>query len=51
MLGMPPSPQDMLLRPLPETRGRAYHYAEDSARAVVAEQQAQGQGMQGADSM
>ncbi|KAL4418825.1 hypothetical protein ABPG77_004065 [Micractinium sp. CCAP 211/92] len=43
--------QDALLRPLPETRGRAYHYAEDSARAVVAEQQAQGQGMRGADSM
>lgn len=43
--------QDLLLRPLPETRGRAYHYAEDSARAALAEQQAQGQGLPGDESM
>ncbi|KAL4459206.1 hypothetical protein ABPG75_014084 [Micractinium tetrahymenae] len=43
--------QDLLLRPLPETRGRAYHYAEDSARAVVAEQEAQGRDLPGVESM
>lgn len=39
------------MRPLPETRGRAYHYVEDSARAVVTEQQAQGTGLPGLESM
>ena len=48
---MPLCVQDALLRPLAETRGRAYHYAEDSARAVVAEQQAQGRGLPGMESM